>query len=772
MADGAVIIEIQGDDSNLQKSLSGVQNAFGKIKSAIAAIGVGAAVKQVASIGMDFESSMSQVAATMGITVDEINNGSESFEMLRQAAKDAGNSTKYSAGESAEALNYLALAGYDAEKACSALPSVLNLAAAGSMDLAYASDLVTDSMSALGIEATAENLQEFGDQLAKASTKANTSVAQLGEAILTVGGTAKSLAGGTIELNTALGILADNGIKGSEGGTALRNVILSLSAPTDQAAAALNQLGVEVFDAEGNMRPLNETFKDLNATMADMTDADKKNFISTIFNKTDIKSVEALMANCGDRFDELSASIEDSSGAMQNMADTQMANLSGQLELLKSAASGFAIELYESVSDKLSGFVGLATEAVNALTTGFQQGGLSGLAAAGAEIVSNLVTPITAQLPQLAAQGATMLSGLADGIRTNLPQMIPVALEMLTNLTASLRDSAGTLISAGLDVVLSIGQGIIASLPSLISYIPQIVINIAGIINDNAPKLVMTAINLIGQLAIGLIRAIPTLIANIPKIIQAIVSVFTAFSWGALGKNLITGIKNGISAAKSVLPKVMNQARTAIVNTIKNLPGTLMSLGKSAISMLGSGIRGAIGVVRSAMSSVASGLFNVVSSLPSRFISIGKNIIAGIGQGIRNATGSLLGILKNALNGLVGKALSILGIHSPSKVFEKKVGRWIPPGIGVGVKKAMPQLKKDLAAQLSGLTGTVKTTVNAQAESYGNRYATMRQKRAENDTGSVTNVTINQTNNSPKALSQRDIYRQTKRAAREVAAHA
>ena len=138
---------------------------------------------------------------------------------------NAGATTKFTASEAAQALNYLALAGYDAATSADVLPSILNLAAAGGLELANASDLATDAMAALGIEANAANLTRFGDEMAKASSKANYSVAQLGEAILTVGGTAKNLASGTVELNAALGVLANRGIKGEEGGTALRNMI-------------------------------------------------------------------------------------------------------------------------------------------------------------------------------------------------------------------------------------------------------------------------------------------------------------------------------------------------------------------------------------------------------------------------------------------------------------------------------------------------------------------------------------------------------------------
>lgn len=184
-------------------------------------------------VGSDFESGMSQVAATMGITTEEIAAGSEEFDKLQKAAKEAGATTQFSATQAAEALNYMALAGYDADKSIETLPTVLNLAAAGGMDLATASDMVTDSMSALGD--AAGTTESFVDKMAKTSQKSNTNVQQLGEAILTVGGTAKNLAGGVVEMNTVLGIFADNGVKGAEGGTALRNVILSLTAPTDKA---------------------------------------------------------------------------------------------------------------------------------------------------------------------------------------------------------------------------------------------------------------------------------------------------------------------------------------------------------------------------------------------------------------------------------------------------------------------------------------------------------------------------------------------------------
>lgn len=322
------------------------------------AMAAGFAAFGVSSVktGMEFDSAMSQVAATMGKTMDEMLEETGKVDLawgefsgnLREYAQEMGAHTKFSATEAAEALNYMALAGYDAQKSMETLPVVLNLAAAGNMDLARASDMVTDSISALGLDV--EDATTLVDQMAMAASKSNTSVEQLGDAFLTVGGTAKNLKGGTTELSTALGILADNGIKGSEGGTILRNAILSLTAPTSQAKGELESLGVSVYDAEGNMRGLDEILGDLDGSLSTLTAEERAAALGKIFNKRDLKGVEALLGSVGGRWEELSGYIDDAEGSAQKMADTQLDNLQGDVTLLKSAFEGLQI----SVSDKLT----------------------------------------------------------------------------------------------------------------------------------------------------------------------------------------------------------------------------------------------------------------------------------------------------------------------------------------------------------------------------------------------------------------------------------
>lgn len=342
---------------------------FGKkwsqyVSGPLAALGIGS-VKTAA----DFEASMSQVAATMGYTVEDLNDGSseasQNMQRLTDFAREMGATTAFSADEAAQALNYMALAGYDVDESMQMLPTVLDLAAAGGIDLASASDMVTDAQTALGL--TAEETKTMVDQMARSSSRSNTSVAQLGEAILTVGATARGVKGGTQELSSVLGILADNGIKGSEAGTKLRNILLAMTPSTDDAVAAWEKLGVSAYDADGSLRPLPEIFQELNTAMEGMSQEEKTRLLSDMFNKTDLAAINSLLGTTAERWEDLSGEIENASGAAGDMADTQLNNLKGQLTLLKSAIQDVAIETGNIMLPYVKRFV----EWVQKLTTKF-----------------------------------------------------------------------------------------------------------------------------------------------------------------------------------------------------------------------------------------------------------------------------------------------------------------------------------------------------------------------------------------------------------------
>ncbi len=367
--DGSLLFDTGVDNSGFEKGLRSLTGLAAKAAAGITAaftVAASAAVK----VGSSFTASMSQVSATMGIT-----RMSAEYGTLSAAAEEMGAATKFSATQAGDALNYLALAGYDANKAVSALPTVLNTAAAGGLDLAYASDLITDSMSALGLGM--DELESFSDKLAKTSQKSNTNIAQLGEAILTVGGTAKTLSGGVTELNTMLGLIADNGIKGAEGGTALRNIILSLSAPTDTAAEAMKRLNVSAFDSQGNLRDLSEVFADFNAALAPLTNQQKTQALNEIFNKVDLKAVNALLGTSAERFDELKGYIENCEGAAAEMAKTMDDNLTGDLTIMSSALEGLGIAAFDKFEDPMRSAVQAVTEDISQLTAEIKDGALS-----------------------------------------------------------------------------------------------------------------------------------------------------------------------------------------------------------------------------------------------------------------------------------------------------------------------------------------------------------------------------------------------------------
>ena len=405
-----------------KETFAGVVKAAAAITAALIAVG-----KQAVETGAEFDKSMSQVAATMGYSVDEINTeGSEAaktFETLRKFAQEMGKSTAFSANEASQALNYMALAGYDADKSIAMLPRVLDLASAGNIELAKASDMVTDAQSALGL--STEDTEKLIDQMAATAAKSNTSVEQLGDGILTIGATAKSIKGGTVELTETLGLLADNGIKASEGGTKLRNIILALQSPTDKATKQLNDLGVKAYDGEEKFRSLQDIFADLNSALGDLSEQDAALAKSTIFSKRDLAAVNALLNTSTDRWNQLGAAIEDSAGAAHDMAETQLDNLAGDVTLFKSALEGAEITISDKLTPSLRSAVQFGTEAVARLADGFGEAGLSGAVTAAhklieeklgedAQIIFGIESAAKAAAAAFVTYKATML--LSEGI--------------------------------------------------------------------------------------------------------------------------------------------------------------------------------------------------------------------------------------------------------------------------------------------------------------------------------------------------------------------
>lgn len=610
MADYSVTGDTSLDTSGFTKGISSMTVAAGNLISDLvktAGSKLAGLAQSSVGVGMTFDASMSQVAATMGTTVDQISN-------LTKVAKEMGSTTKFTATQAADALNYLALAGYDANKAAEVLPSVLNLAAAGGMDLAYASDLVTDAMASLNIEANKQNVDEFGNKLAMAASKANANVAQLGEAILTVGGTAANLKGGTTELTTALGLLANVGIKSAEGGTHLRNIILALQSPTDDAAKKMQALGLQVYDAQGNMRGLDEILGDLNAAMQGMTQGQKDSIINQLFNKTDLAAVNGLLAAQGEQWDTLAAQIDAADGAMGQMAETQIDNLQGAMTILSSAFEGLQLAVYDELEPTLTDVVKWGTDCISQLSTALTEGGpeammqaagsilsdlasgiaeqLPGLMTTGVEIITQLAEDIVAATPAMLDTAAEVLGALVQGIIDAIPDLITSATEVVTGFVDYLGDNADAIVDAGVQIMESLVTGIANNLPALITSAAGLIAKFAAALIEHLPDILSCGAELLATLAQGIIRSLENLAEAALACIAKLIGVWDGSmdEWGHIGENIVQGIINGIAGlwgkltswVSGLIANLVGTASAAAVDGITQSTGSTTPTRKSS----------------------------------------------------------------------------------------------------------------------------------------------------------------------------------------------
>ena len=574
-----------------------------------AVVGFGAAS---VSTGAEFDKSMSQVAATMGYTVDDLNDStseaSQNFNKLRDFAQEMGSTTAFSATQAADALNYMALAGYDTETSIEMLPTVLDLAASGSMDLARASDMVTDTQSALGL--SLEETSDMVDQMAKTASKSNTSVEQLGDAMLTIGATARNVAGGTTELSTVLGVLADNGIKGSEAGTHLRNILLKMNPDTDKAVAAWEQLGVQAYDMQGNLRPLTDIFLELGQAMEGMTDQEKTQTISDMFKETDLAAVNALLGTSVERFSELSTAIEGADGAAKAMADTQLDNLAGDVTLFKSALEGAQIAISDQLTPTLRTFVQFGSDGLSQLTQAFLTDGLGGALDKLSEIIDQGVGLLFDVLPTVVDAGIALLEGLISGILKNLPKLVDAAVKIITTLVKDLADNVDKVLDAAVEIIFALADGLIEALPELIPAVVEIILKIVEKLTDpdTLEKLIDASFKILAALAEGLIKAIPELLKSAPVIIKNLVEAIISFVPNMVkgGEELVKGIAEGIlgmvDAAIDSVKKLLDKIKDAILGVVDRAK----EWGADMIENFTNGIKSKVSGVVSAVSGIAS----------------------------------------------------------------------------------------------------------------------------------------------------------------------
>ena len=333
--------------NNLQSAGKSMTSAGSTLTKTVTTpvLGLGTAAVKVTS---DFESAMSKVSAISGATGGDL-------DALNKKAQEMGAKTKFSATESAEAFTYMAMAGWKTEDMLSGIDGIMSLAAADGLDLATTSDIVTDALTAFGLSASDSG--HFADVLAKASSNANTNVSMLGESFKYAAPVAGALGYSAEDTAIALGLMANAGIKGSQGGTALRGSLTRLIKPTDEAAVLMEQYGLSMTNADGSMKSLGEVMSMLRDKLGGLTEAEQAQVAAQIFGQEAMSGMLAIINASDSDYAKLTDAIYDADGAAQQMADTMLDNLSGQLTLLKSALEGLAIQFGEILMPYIKQFV-------------------------------------------------------------------------------------------------------------------------------------------------------------------------------------------------------------------------------------------------------------------------------------------------------------------------------------------------------------------------------------------------------------------------------
>ena len=648
--DGTIKIGTELDGSGLKKDIDDINGTaksgfskFSEIGKNALSVFAGNVLTEVVSqaknaagavleIGTAFEMGMSTVQAISGATGDEL-------AALTDKAKEMGANTKFSATEAAEAMQYMVMAGWKTDDMLNGIEGIMNLAAASGEDLATTSDIVTDALTAFGL--TAQDSAHFADILAQASSNANTNVSMMGETFKYVAPVAGAMGYSAEDVATAVGLMANSGIKASQAGTSLRTMLSRMAKPTKEVQAAMDALGISLTDSDGNMKSFHEVMGDLRAGFGGLSEAESITMATMLGGQEAMSGLLAIVKASDADYQKLTDSISACDGAAASMADTM------QFTILGSTAQGLALEVYDSIKEPMTDITKLGIDAVSNLTDGFKTGGVMGMIEAAGQ--------------------------MANALAENLPVIIEQGLPLIEGFTENLRANAGKLVDGGLNLILKLAQGLMDGLPAMLQHVPQIIINLAGVINDNAPKLLKVGVKLIGILGKGLIQAIPDIVAAMPQIIQAIVSVIQAFNWGNLGINIIKSLKNGIISMVGAVQSAGTGIFNAIKGSIQSLPKALLVIAKNAVH-------------------------SIVQSFTSQpWGNIGKNIITGIATGITGSIGKVADAARNAAKKAFNAAKDFLGIHSPSKLMRDVIGKNMIAGFESGIVSETPNLEKTSA---------------------------------------------------------------------------
>ncbi|MCR4629559.1 MAG: phage tail tape measure protein [Clostridium sp.] len=674
-----------------------VGKKFLPVTAGVAAIGT-AAVKTAA----DFDSSMSKVAAVSGAT-------GENFDKLKAKAREMGAKTKFSASESADAMNYMAMAGWKTEDMLSGIEGVMNLAAASGEDLASTSDIVTDALTAFGL--TAQDSGHFADVLAAASSNANTNVSMMGETFKYCAPVAGALGFSAEDTAQAIGLMANSGIKSTQAGTALRTIMNTLSGEVKICGSSIGEVTVATTNADGSMRELSDILTDCRTAFSGLSESEKAAAAESLVGKNAMSGFLALMnAGEGD-INKLSSAIANCDGCAADMAATMNDNLEGQLTILKSQLQELAISFGEMLMPAIRAIVGWIQNFVNMLNS-MDEG--------TRKIIITIALLLAAIGPVLIMIGKVMSA--VGTIMTVVPKLVSAisgvqkaftALHtvMLANPIALVIAAIAALVAAFLylwNTNEEFRQFWIGLWESIQEVAVQVWEGLASFFSETWEMIRSKAEQIwngIKDFFSGIWNGIQTIIRTASDAI----STFLGTSWNVIRttantiwnaiSNFFFTIWNGI---KAVITAAVNTIQSTVTTSWNNIRNTVVSVGnaiKSSVSTVWNGVTSA---VKTAMSNVfgavKSGFSNVknhITGLTSQAFTWGKDLIMGIVKGIK----SCIGAVGEAVSDVADKIRSFLHFSVPEEGPLTDYESWMPDfmaGLAEGIEKSKGLVTREL----------------------------------------------------------------------------
>lgn len=725
-------VKLEDKLSSPLKKIEGRIGSFAKtaIKrfTAVAAAGAllvgGLGLRDTMATFMDFEQGLSNVQAVSQATAEEM-------AILRDEAKRLGAETAWSAVEVTEAETLLSQAGFSVQETVAALPGLLDLASAGGLDLAAATDIAAGTLRAFGLEA--EKATHVADVLAVAASATNSDVAGLGESMKYVGPAAKALGIDVEQTTAALGMLANANIKGSQAGTTLRSALTRLAKPTKQSSNMMKQLGFNAFDSTGKMLPMHEVIRNLQKSTSGLTEQQRANAMATIFGQEAMSGMLALVEQGPDALKDLTQSLYESDGAAKQMAETRLDNLAGQMTILKSAVEGMKIELGERLAPYAKQFVEWLTPKIPTITDKI------------VELVENIQTFATKAYPAVLKfiDGLKEIAPLAAGIGAafatikiasfagkaiSVFKKVKGAISTVTFAFKAVAGGAATLAEGMAFIMGPVGWVALAVGALVTGFIlayknSEKFRNKVHELKDAflafIQPIIDTAIPIIQNIGTAFMGLVNAVIPFVMSGLELLIGVFKVL-WINVLQPIAAFIGDIFSNTIQTAFTVIGSVVTTVVETITGVLGGLsLILSGIADFIVGiftgnweqawEGIKGITKGVIEVLKSIFTGLIDFVKEIPGHMLEIGKNIMQGLADGIKTAISIPVNAVKNVGKSIVDGVKGVLKIKSPSRVMIEQ-GEFTTEGLAQGMEREIPQLEA-----VVGTTYNVITREEAKA---------------------------------------------------------